>query len=179
MNRLYEECMGHVRNVHKLVGSLDSHMCCQNSSNMLFVNNYPIHPQILNLTNVELIFLLPNTICLLEPLDKGIEGEIFKQKHSQSIGAARDKINPLDDLQLHLTAHFVVNEALAAPLPDTEEDKTAPDCIYEDYVCATDEVEVRGKLESSDEGEKVRKSLKSPSPPQRPVQCAIDVGGSL
>ena len=38
----------------------------------LVTDNYPAHPSISNLTNVQIVFLPPNTTSILQPMDQGV-----------------------------------------------------------------------------------------------------------
>ena len=39
---------------------------------VLLIDNCPVHPEIKNLTNINLIFLPPNTTSVLQPMDQGV-----------------------------------------------------------------------------------------------------------
>ena len=53
------------------VRKLDSPFRDQSRKVALLIDNCPAHPEIKNLTNINLIFLLPNTTSVLQPMDQG------------------------------------------------------------------------------------------------------------
>ena len=54
------------------VRKLDSSFRTQNRKVPLLIDNYPAYPEIKNLTNINLIFLPPNTTSVLQPMDQGV-----------------------------------------------------------------------------------------------------------
>ena len=54
------------------VRKLDSSFRAQSRKVALLIDNCPAHPEIKNLTNINLIFLPPNTTSLLQPVDQGV-----------------------------------------------------------------------------------------------------------
>ena len=38
----------------------------------LLIDNCPVHPSVSDLTNVQLVFLPPNTTSVLQPMDQGV-----------------------------------------------------------------------------------------------------------
>ena len=60
--------------VHKNDNKLNTRLVCQHKSILLFMYNAGCHPEVLKdkYTNICVVFLPPNTISLLQPLDFGI-----------------------------------------------------------------------------------------------------------
>ena len=58
--------------VHKL----DRKFCADDRNIALIIDNYPAHSSISNLTNVQLVFLPPNTMSILQPMDQGVIGSL-------------------------------------------------------------------------------------------------------
>jgi hypothetical protein len=56
----------------KLVVYVNRRMRVQRRSICLFIDNCPAHPNLNSLSNVKLVFLLPNTTSKLQPMDQGI-----------------------------------------------------------------------------------------------------------
>ena len=54
------------------VRKLDSSFRAQSRKVALLIDNCPAHPEIKNLTNINLIFLPPNTTSVLQPMDQGV-----------------------------------------------------------------------------------------------------------
>ena len=54
------------------VSKLDSFFRVQSRKVALLIDNCPAHPEIKNLTNINLIFLPPNTMSVLQPMDQGV-----------------------------------------------------------------------------------------------------------
>ena len=54
------------------VRKLDSFFRAQSRKVAHLIDNCPAHPEIKNLTNINLIFLLPNTTSVLQPMDQGV-----------------------------------------------------------------------------------------------------------
>ena len=54
------------------VRKLDSSFQAQNRKAALLIDNFPAHPEIKNLTNINLIFLPPNTMSVLQPIDQRV-----------------------------------------------------------------------------------------------------------
>ena len=54
------------------VRKLDTSFRDQDRNVALMIDNSPAHPEIKNLTNINLIFLLPNTTSVLQPMDQGV-----------------------------------------------------------------------------------------------------------
>ena len=54
------------------VRKLDSSFRAQSKKVALLIDNYPAHPETKNLTNIDLIFLPPNTTSVLQPVDHGV-----------------------------------------------------------------------------------------------------------
>ena len=58
------------------IRKLDSSFRAQDRKVVLLIDNCPAHPEIKNLTNINLIFLPPNTTSVLEPMDQGVIGSL-------------------------------------------------------------------------------------------------------
>ena len=56
----------------ELVRKLDSPFRDQSRKVALLIDNFPAYPEIKNLTNINLIFLPPNTTSALQPMDQGV-----------------------------------------------------------------------------------------------------------
>ena len=56
----------------KWVRKLDSSFRAQSREGSLLIDNCAAHPEIKNLTNINLIFLPPNTTSDLQPMDQGV-----------------------------------------------------------------------------------------------------------
>ena len=54
------------------VRKLDQKFCIEGRKIALLVDNCPAHPSVSDLTNVQLIFLPPNTTSVLQPMDQGV-----------------------------------------------------------------------------------------------------------
>jgi len=54
------------------VRGLDTSFRAQNRKIVLLIDNCPAHPEINNLTNINLVFLPPNTTSVLQPMDQGV-----------------------------------------------------------------------------------------------------------
>ena len=54
------------------VGKLDRKFRADDRNIALIIDNCPAHPSISNLTNVQLVFLPPNTTSILQPMDQGV-----------------------------------------------------------------------------------------------------------
>ena len=54
------------------IRKLDSSFRAQDRKVVLLINNRPVHPEIKNLTNMNLIFLPPNTTYVFQPTDQGV-----------------------------------------------------------------------------------------------------------
>ena len=54
------------------VRKLDRKFCADDRKIALIIDNCPAHPSISNLTNVQLVFLPPNTTSILQPMDQGV-----------------------------------------------------------------------------------------------------------
>ena len=54
------------------VRKLDSSFRAQSRKVALLIDNCPAHPEIKNLTNINLILLPPNTTSVLQPMDQGV-----------------------------------------------------------------------------------------------------------
>ena len=54
------------------IRKLDSSFRAQDRKVVLLIDNCPAHPEIKNLTNINLIFLPPNTTSVLQPMDQGV-----------------------------------------------------------------------------------------------------------
>ena len=54
------------------VRKLDQKCCADDRNIALIIDNCPAHPSISNLTNVQLVFLPPNTTSILQPMDQGV-----------------------------------------------------------------------------------------------------------
>ena len=54
------------------VRKLDSSFQAQSRKVALLTDNCPAHPEIKNLTNINMIFLPPNTTSVLQPMDQGV-----------------------------------------------------------------------------------------------------------
>ena len=51
---------------------LDQKFCADDRKIALIIDNCPAHPSISNLTNIQIIFLPPNTMSILQPMDQGV-----------------------------------------------------------------------------------------------------------
>ena len=51
---------------------LDQKFCADDRKIALIIDNCPAHPSISNLTNVQIVFLPPNTTSILQPMDQGV-----------------------------------------------------------------------------------------------------------
>ena len=54
------------------VRKLDRKFRADDRNIVLIIDNCPAHPSISNLTNVQLVFLPPNTTSILQPMDQGV-----------------------------------------------------------------------------------------------------------
>ena len=54
------------------VKKLDSSFRAESRKVALLIDNFPTHTEIKNLTNINLIFLPPNTTSVLQPMDQGL-----------------------------------------------------------------------------------------------------------
>ena len=54
------------------VRKFDSSFRAQSRKVALLIDKYPVHHEIKNLTNINLIFLPPNTTSVLQPMDQGV-----------------------------------------------------------------------------------------------------------
>ena len=54
------------------VRKLDSSFRAESRKVAFLIDNCPAHPEIKNLTNINLIFLPPNTTSVLQPMDQGV-----------------------------------------------------------------------------------------------------------
>ena len=54
------------------IRKLDSSFWAQDIKVVLLINKCPAHPETKNLTNIDLIFLPPNTTSVLQPIDQGV-----------------------------------------------------------------------------------------------------------
>ena len=54
------------------VRKLDLSFRAQSRKVALLIDNFPAHPEIKNLTNINLILLPPNTTFVLQPMDQGV-----------------------------------------------------------------------------------------------------------
>ena len=54
------------------IRKLDSPFWAQDRKVVLLIDNFPAHPEIKNLTKINLIFLPPNTTSVLQPMDQGV-----------------------------------------------------------------------------------------------------------
>ena len=54
------------------IRKLDSSLRVQDRKVVLFIDNCPAHPEIKKLTNINLIFLPPNTTSVLQQMDQGV-----------------------------------------------------------------------------------------------------------
>ena len=51
---------------------LDQKFCAHDQKIALIIDNCPAHPSISNLTNIQIVFLPPNTMSILQPMDQGV-----------------------------------------------------------------------------------------------------------
>ena len=54
------------------VRKLDRKFRANDRNIALIIDNCPAHPSVSNLTNVQLVFLLPDTTSILQPMDQGV-----------------------------------------------------------------------------------------------------------
>lgn len=54
------------------IRSWDKDLRNNNRKILLLVDNYPAHSELKNLTNITLVFLLPNMTSILQPIDQGV-----------------------------------------------------------------------------------------------------------
>ena len=58
--------------VEEWVRKLDQKFRREGRKISLLIDNCPAHPSVSDLTNVQLVFLLPNTTSVLQPMDQGV-----------------------------------------------------------------------------------------------------------
>ena len=54
------------------VCKLERKFCADDRKITLVIDNCPVHPSISNLTNVQIVFLPPNTTSILQTIDQGV-----------------------------------------------------------------------------------------------------------
>ena len=54
------------------VCKLEQKFCADDRKITLVIDNCPVHPSISNLTNVQIVFLPPNTTSILQTMDQGV-----------------------------------------------------------------------------------------------------------
>ncbi|XP_063598620.1 tigger transposable element-derived protein 6-like [Penaeus indicus] len=125
----------------------------------LIIDNCPAHPTVSNLTNVQLVFLPPNTTSILQPMDQGVIRSLkayYRGKVETIVNCFRkagiapdgqqaaigDSDDPFKDLQESLNdlrkadSSMVLNDVTATALVSLDDDviATAPEMNEDDLV---------------------------------------------
>ena len=96
---------------------------------VLLINKCPAHPEMKNLTNINLIFLAPNTISVLQPMDqdqgviRSLKAHYRRRTVSLCIKALKDENKPL----LKITIIQEINNLVSSSNAVSEE--TIDSCL--------------------------------------------------
>jgi hypothetical protein len=87
----------------KWLNDLDTMIQKQNRKILLFLDNAPVHPSDVKLTNITLKFFPANTTCKIQPLDQGIIRAFkahYRKQLVQHLIANADSANSVDDISI-------------------------------------------------------------------------------
>ena len=85
----------------------------------LLIDNCPAHPSVSNLTNVQLVFLPPNTTSVLQPIDQGVIRSLkahYRGRVVRRLCRALDKTKTLPKISILQVIKILVSswEAVSA-----------------------------------------------------------------
>ena len=94
------------------VRKLHSSFRAQSTKVALLIGNCPAHPEIKNLTNINLIFLPPNTMSVLQPMDQGVIRSLkahYRKKVVRLCIKAVESNKQLPKVSIHQTVKHLVS----------------------------------------------------------------------
>ncbi|KAJ8882286.1 hypothetical protein PR048_018774 [Dryococelus australis] len=135
---------------------------------VLFVDNCAARPEFDNLRNIKLVYQLKNTTSMLQPLDQGIIQHVklkFQEMHVRSIVLKMeigkemknfedtDDPPPVDAEPIPHPSTVPLSARLTVTRPCDEETwrQLAPDCTFEEFVIADDDIAVWSTLDYADD----------------------------